>query len=695
MTRVQLQLRLKTPEKGRRRRPQPPPSYDQSLVNGRPATVSMAEEAAETPRISRESAGRVCDHDDGEEEDESYSADEDFFESEGSEEHDEGAADAGSHDAGSLMDSSATERRSKSVAVLDEEYEDEYIDVQGDACKDAVGNRCSRRSNSRRAGGRGRDRQSSCYYDENTYTAISRLRAVNKRLTHQLEQQNKLMQRLNEEKKQHLQTIDTLHADVEMHKQTLRALHNTASGTAAAAKNQRLEPALPRVLVSAGSSRVVTKPRPPRQSPRSGQEIGLDDRSRPSLPSSASSMCLRPLQSPSGSSPRKSPNLKATTLPTAEVGSLHTAGCSHAGHGHVQDAHLLEKLTAKLEKAEEERREQQARHTHQLSNYSHELSRLERQLDQAHCMVQEKDNELRLQRTRQLYCSTPVAPSGVAGVGTVAHRGSITAVGGGPRRNSIAGHRDSLQLQNIFSDDIWKGLLPIPTEFSDTHDSEKTNHARGVLTVAPAPPIPMSFTSHVGQAFQQLLGHQLSSFHDHALDHSTREWLLEIRSCGAQMLALHHSLQSMARSLQRLAESTHTYELAEALTGECRELLQAEQTLVLVVHKSEQEFWCRLPAPRPVADDGTEIKATDGGKPLMTTVRSALLPLVSSAGPSEHGDGSDVSVTIPCGLASLVYHTKRPLLLPAGHMTRHSSYSQAMDNSDRLVAHPSASTLLV
>ncbi|RLN31288.1 hypothetical protein BBJ28_00018845, partial [Nothophytophthora sp. Chile5] len=611
---------------------------------------SGAEEAADTPRISREVGGRVCEHDDGEEEDESYSADEDSFESEGSEEYGEGAADAGVDSAGSLMDSSATEGRSKErVAVLDEEYEDKCIDIQGDACKDAVGDSCSTRSNSRRAGGRGR--QSSCYYDENTYTAISRLRAVNKRLTHQLEQQNKLMQRLNEEKKQHLQMIDTLHADVEMYKQALRALHNTTSGTAVA-KNQRLEPALPRVLASAGSSRVVTKPRPPRQSPRFGQEIGWDDRSCPSSPSSASSICRRPLRSPSGSSPRKSSNLKATIMSTAEAGSLHAAGCSHAGHGHVQDVHLLEKLTAKLEKVEEERKEQQTRHTHQLSNYSHELSRLERQLDQAHCMVQEKDNELRLQRTRQLYCSTPVAPSGVAGVGTVAlaHRGSITAVGGGPRRNNTAGHRDSLQLQNIFSDDIWKGLLPIPTEFSATDDSEKTNHTRGVLTVAPAPSIPAPFTSHVGQAFQQLLGHQLSSFHDHALDHSTREWLLEVRTCGAQMLALHHSLQSMARSLQRLAESTHTYELAEALTGECHELLQAEQTLVLVVHKSEQEFWCRLPAPRPVADDGTEIKVTDGGKPLRTTVRSALLPLVTSAGSPEHGDGSDVSATVPCGL---------------------------------------------
>ncbi|POM71420.1 PHD finger protein 14-like [Phytophthora palmivora] len=69
-----------------------------------------------------------------------------------------------------------------------------------------------------------RERQTRFYYDQHTYTVVSRLRAVNKRLSHQLEQQNKLVTTMIEEKKQYLQLIDSLRTEVQMHKQTLRPL---------------------------------------------------------------------------------------------------------------------------------------------------------------------------------------------------------------------------------------------------------------------------------------------------------------------------------------------------------------------------------------------------------------------------------------------------------------------------------------
>ncbi|OWZ20889.1 hypothetical protein PHMEG_0004639 [Phytophthora megakarya] len=305
----------------------------------------------------------------------------------------------------------------------------------------------------------------------------------------------------------------------------------------------------------------------------------------------------------------------------------------------------------KLEKVEEERKSLQQRHGHQLANYSHELSRLERLLEKSHIALQEKENELRLQRTRQLYCTTPATPN-TSSAGKV-RRNSNTGIGA--PTNSAAGRRESLQVKNIFSDDIWKGLLPLSLDVNNSRDICKDT-TKEMPCPASTQHVPASFTSHVGQAFEQLLSHQLMALHDSTLDRSTREWIREVRMCGSQMLTLHHSFQVMARSLQHVAECTHIYQLAETLTDECRELLQAEQVLVLVVDKSEQEFWCRMPTPC-----------------------------------SPHS----YSGVTPSGLAAFVYHTKRPLLLPAGQMVRHPSYSIASDNADRLVMHPSASTLLI
>uniref|UniRef100_K3WWF1 GAF domain-containing protein n=1 Tax=Globisporangium ultimum (strain ATCC 200006 / CBS 805.95 / DAOM BR144) TaxID=431595 RepID=K3WWF1_GLOUD len=324
---------------------------------------------------------------------------------------------------------------------------------------------------------------------------------------------------------------------------------------------------------------------------------------------------------------------------------------------------LLEKYAAKLEKTEQEKKEAQIRHGHQLANYSHELSRLERQLNHAHKLAQEKENELRLQKTRHLYHSsgsTPIPGS------------SSSSANGGTFHNT----------RGLLADDFWKELVP---------PSASSSHRRASVT----------FTSHVGLAFEHLLSHQMVAFHDHSLDASTRDWLREVRVCGGQMLQLHRSFQAMSCTFQQLAESSHLYQLAETLTKESRMLLNAEQALVFVVDTAEQEFWCRVPR----SPDAKE----------MVTVRSKLMPFATAGHthaqqPAPTGPDTATRPTPaaeappmvhlsaggqPSGLASMVYHTKRPLLLPAGHTTKHPCYSTASDNTDRLISHPSASTLLL
>ncbi|ETM50154.1 hypothetical protein L914_05762 [Phytophthora nicotianae] len=467
---------------------------------------------------------------------------------------------------------------------------------------------------------RERDRQSLIYYDQHTYTVIARLRAVNKHLNHQLEQQNKLIASMAEEKKQQLYLIESLRTEVQMHKQTLRALHPSTPKT-----HESLLPVVPK---------------PPQVNSRDEK----DENSRAKPPHSV----VSPFRQPPRTYPRKSPRVR--TAPEYQ-------GRPCSGR-QSQDSHL-EMYMTKLEKCEEERKDLQQRHAHQLANYSHELSRLERLLERAHVAIQEKDNELRLHRTRQLYCTTSTRPS--------------TASTPLRRRNSNSGitttpNGEILQVNNVFSDDIWKGLLP-----SDI----TTDNSRKTVSASTSSLPSMSFTSHVGQAFEQLLSHQLMALHDSTLDRSTRDWLREVKLCGLQMSSLHQSFQVMARSLQRVAECTHIYQLAESLTEECRELLHAEQVLVLVVDKSEQEFWCRMPR-------------TENNVEKMGTVRSAL-PHLIKAPSSKH----PISASIPSGLAAFVYHTKRALLLPAGHMMKHQNYSTATDNADRLVTHPYASTLLI
>jgi len=614
------------------------------------ATVAPLAALASNKRRSSCTSSRISLRD---EDVESYA---DSFESDDGEEDGEAATGGEPAENSSNLASSDSSNAAASESDDGNESQDGAADEEEDeGPHDPVDSESSRDPKARaKVVKRERERQTLIYYDQHTYTVISRLRAVNKRLSHQLEQQNKLVAHLTEEKKQHVQLMDSLRAEVQMHKQTLRALHFSAP--AHGAKNH--EAALPAV------------PRPPTSTRDEKDEAG-----RAITPRAAASPYRRPPMSPSSLSQRKSPRLKTPVLSADQ-------GCSCGGRSQSHEAHLLEVCMAKLDKAEEERKDLQQRHAHQLANYSHELSRLERLLEKAHVVTQEKDNELRLQRTRQLYCSTPTTPTSSS---TAAHRRNSNV---GVPPNSTAGRRESLQVKNIFSDDIWKGLLPLPASASSSGEITK-DHPREAITVSTSPLTPVSFTSHVGRAFEQLLTHQLVSLHDNTLDRSTRDWLQEVRRCGSQMLTLHHSFQVMARSLQHVAESTHMYQLAEVLTEESRELLQAEQVLVLVVDKSEQEFWCRMPS-RPSAEDVAEGKATDSGKLQMGTVRSAL-PALGNA----FGSPYSVSAAVPCGLAAQVYHTKRPLLLPAGQMVRHASYSVATDNADRLVMHPYASTLLV
>lgn len=255
----------------------------------------------------------------------------------------------------------------------DESSEQASVDVQ----------RCSRPRVRTKGVKRERERQTLIYYDQHTYMVISRLRALNKRLSQQLEQQNKLVTTLAEEKKQTLLLIDSLRLEVQMHKQTVRAIRPTTSNGGKSDPRTASLPAMPR---------------PPTQPTSPRDERG--NNSRATTPRFG--IQRRPV-SPASPSLRKNQRVKTP-------GAVQEAqGCICGGRS--QDAHLVEMYTLKLEKAEEERKDLQQRHAHQLANYSHELSRLERLLEKAHTVVQEKDNELRLQRTRQLYCSTPATPS--------------------------------------------------------------------------------------------------------------------------------------------------------------------------------------------------------------------------------------------------------------------------------------------
>lgn len=479
-------------------------------------------------------------------------------------------------------------------------------------------------------------------YDESTYTIVSRLRAQNKRLVSQLEQHARVIQSLKEDKRQQAEVVDSLRSDVRAYKQTIKALE-TANVRGARCSSGQLT----------GGERPSTTPNLPHvRSLDSGSEVGRTASPRQTTKPMPPSSPIRELKV---SSPR-------------EPVSPRSTGC-HRSRGYLEksDKPNMVKLVAKLEKAEEERKELVARHAHQLANYSHELSRLERQLENVQRTVQEKENELRLQRTRQLYHSPNLYPGAVIHSPAYAQPMAV-----GSRRESA--RRDSLHRSSVFSDDIWRDLLPTPPE-----SPRKARRSSSVAALEPT--TSTNFTSHVGQAFEQLLSHQLVALHDHALDKSARDWLFEVRSCGMQMLELHHSFQALGQSLKRLAEASTTYQLIDALTHESRVLVQAEQVLVFVADKAEQEFWCRMPR------SGSQ----------MVTVRSKLMPFGSASAPAGRPESPSraVAATGPCGLASMVFHTKKPLVLAAGQLTKHPCLSSANDNTDRLVDHPSASTMLL
>lgn len=492
-----------------------------------------------------------------------------------------------------------------------------------------------------------------CVYDDSTYTIVTRLRAVNKRLAAELETQTRMVRALQDEKKQHLELIRTLRADLQAHRQTLKGVqglgrrpHTSDDARASHHPQQRQHGTAGPIL-----------PQVPRTSPRSDCHPCAET---PTLTAKAPASPRLPSHpnSPVATSPFKRSTVGWSRPRSPAVYASNNNSSSTSHHALQQ---VVERYAARLEKAEQDKRDTLTRHGHQLANYSHELSRLERQLDHAHKLAQEKETELRLQKTRLLY----------------AHGASASS-------DTKQQHQ---QMRGLLADDFWRDLMPAPT-----HQSTSSHR-----------PTTAMHTTHIGLAFEQLMSHPLVSLHDHALDASTREWLREVRVCGAQMLQLHRSFQSMSCTFQRLAESSHLYQLAETLARESRELLRAEQALVFVADTAEQEFWCRVPRAAGAKD--------------MITVRSRIMPFATAGHTAAHAmhtgadalhpqlqhTGASVAVTpthlsasgLPSGLASMVYHTKRPLLLDAGCVTKHPCFSTASDNTDRLIAHASASTLLL
>ncbi|KAJ0403485.1 hypothetical protein ATCC90586_007029 [Pythium insidiosum] len=528
-------------------------------------------------------------------------------------------------------------------------------------------------------------------YDERTYHIVSRLRALNKQLQTRLDAQGKHLQHLQDERKQHLRRIQTLEQDCRELRQTLRTYQATGALTTTAVELPRVQPL-----------------RPSSHQDRAFQRDSHDGSDKPASPLKAVGSPRPPATAPPALALTSGLASPARHRSKCTSGSASSSTCPSTSSSTLSTSEKL--LMAKLEKLEQEKRDLVARHTHQLANYSHELSRLERQVENAQKLVQAKDYELRLQKSRHLYsvCPTTGAVSSpTAGWKTTSHShshssGSSSSSGSAGIGNGTAASpsHHHPHAKTLLTDSLWRDLMPT------------TPPASNLLT--------LPFTSHVGLAFEQLLGHPLLSFHDNMVDATTRAWLHEIRTCGFQMMQLHHRFQCMALTLRRLAQCTHIYQLAEAFTEEVQALTQAEQAFLFVMDPSENEFWCRVPRsttgmpgrsgaspPKPTSQSSTP--AATQGSPDMVTVRSRVMPLTGmnmSAVAAEHTGTTTAQqaamlaaqsghAVAPCGLASWVFHTKKPLLLPAGHVTRHAHFSMAPDNTDRLMAFKSASTLLL
>ncbi|GLE06968.1 hypothetical protein PINS_up016749, partial [Pythium insidiosum] len=507
--------------------------------------------------------------------------------------------------------------------------------------------------------------------------------------------------------KQHLSRIQTLEHDCRELRQTLKAFQSTGATTVAVPASTTLE--LPRVVqpVRRARTRIEARhaaaPAPTRRQLSPLKAVGRRGRSHRRTGAASPSASKSVSASRSASPGRHRP----TASSSSSTASSTTSSSSTS-----------EKLLqAKLEKLEQEKRDLVARHQHQLANYSHELSRLERQVENAQKLVQAKDYELRLQKSRHLYSVSPPSTPGAVTSPTAgwksgaghSHSGS-TSTGAGAGSTASSASASTLaphpHAKTLLTDSLWRDLMPT------------TPPASNLLT--------LPFTSHVGLAFEQLLGHPLLSFHDNMVDATTRAWLHEIRTCGFQMMQLHHRFQCMALTLRRLAQCTHIYQLAEAFTEEVQTLTQAEQAFLFVMDPSENEFWCRVPrasstgpgtsastsgasaSSRPKTSPSS-IPASAQGSTDMITVRSRVMPITGmnmSAVAAEHTGTTSAQqaamlaaqsghAVAPCGLASWVYHTKKPLLLAAGHVTKHTHFSTAPDNTDRLMAFKSASTLLL
>ncbi|GLE03562.1 hypothetical protein PINS_up012464 [Pythium insidiosum] len=545
-------------------------------------------------------------------------------------------------------------------------------------------------------------------YDERTYHVVSRLRALNKQLQSRLDAQSKHLQHLQDERKQHLSRIQTLEHDCRELRQTLKAFQSTGATTVAVPASTTLE--LPRV---------VQPVRPSSHQDRGSPRCSASSDTAPVSPLKAVGSPRPPATAPPAlPSPSASKSVSASRSASPGRHRPTASSSSSTASSTTSSSSTSEKLLqAKLEKLEQEKRDLVARHQHQLANYSHELSRLERQVENAQKLVQAKDYELRLQKSRHLYSVSPPSTPGAVTSPTAgwksgaghSHSGS-TSTGAGAGSTASSASASTLaphpHAKTLLTDSLWRDLMPT------------TPPASNLLT--------LPFTSHVGLAFEQLLGHPLLSFHDNMVDATTRAWLHEIRTCGFQMMQLHHRFQCMALTLRRLAQCTHIYQLAEAFTEEVQTLTQAEQAFLFVMDPSENEFWCRVPrasstgpgtsastsgasaSSRPKTSPSS-IPASAQGSTDMITVRSRVMPITGmnmSAVAAEHTGTTSAQqaamlaaqsghAVAPCGLASWVYHTKKPLLLAAGHVTKHTHFSTAPDNTDRLMAFKSASTLLL
>lgn len=326
---MHVQIRLKPPKKVKPKkesplsvvetidppRNQPVPSYDEALM--------MPERVPDPPQSALVSV-YVEPNAEKEEEEDSYSADGESFESysvEGGEEEAELELESkhgGTSANGQVELGAGSDNDDGNDQGDDDDAEEDVEDKsseEGRADSSPLHHHSARARQVKAKTARQRDAVSYSY-DENTYAVVTRLRAQNKRLVSQLEQQCKLINSLTEEKKQQQRVIQTLRADVNMHKQTIHALQTTSARGARLSIGQRSQIDLerPATTSSAFPSSSCALPHMPKandavsypESPRSiatrwvASPPSLSPTATASPPRTVSPPCSPPPLSPSG-----------------------------------------------------------------------------------------------------------------------------------------------------------------------------------------------------------------------------------------------------------------------------------------------------------------------------------------------------------------------------------------------------------